>query len=140
MMAKSQNFSRWLKTHDTASLSYQHTAGPPQARLLAHPRHVFDKASVYALAAAEAANRPLLVRGEPGTGKSQLARAAAVARKRLFLSVVVNARTKCQDLQWQFDAVGRLGEAQTLAHVPDGDPPASGPAPFCDTRPIVVGV
>lgn len=84
-------------------------------------RHVFDEASAYALAAAEAANRPLLVRGEPGTGKSQLARAAAVARKRLFLSVVVHARTECQELQWQFDAVGRLGEAQTLAHVPEAD-------------------
>ena len=78
--------------------------------------HVFDEPSVYALAAAEAAERPLLIRGEPGTGKSQLARAAAVARKRLFLSVVVNARTESQDLQWQFDAVARLGEAQTLAH------------------------
>ena len=32
-----------------------------------------------------------------------------------FLSTVVNARTECQDLQWQFDAVGRLAEAQTLA-------------------------
>lgn len=76
--------------------------------------HVFAARDADALAAAEAANRPLLVRGEPGTGKSQLARAAAVARKRLFMSVVVNARTECQDLQWQFDAVGRLGEAQTL--------------------------
>jgi MoxR-like ATPase len=83
--------------------------------------HVFDAASAYALAAAEAANRPLLIRGEPGTGKSQLARAAAVVRKRLFLSVVVHARTECQELQWQFDAVGRLGEAQTLAHVPEAD-------------------
>ncbi len=83
--------------------------------------HVFDEASAYALAAAEAANRPLLVRGEPGTGKSQLARAAAVARQRLFLFVVVHARTECQELQWQFDAVGRLGEAQTLAHVPEAD-------------------
>ncbi|MGE3536065.1 MAG: AAA family ATPase [Candidatus Tectimicrobiota bacterium] len=84
-------------------------------------RHVFDEPSAYALAAAEAANRPLLVRGEPGTGKSQLARAAAVARQRLFLSVVVNARTECQELQWQFDAVGRLGEAQMLAHAPEAD-------------------
>jgi MoxR-like ATPase len=83
--------------------------------------HEFDRDSAYALAAAEAANRPLLIRGEPGTGKSQLARAAAVARKRLFLSVVVNARTECQDLQWHFDAVGRLGEAQTLAHVQEQD-------------------
>ncbi len=77
--------------------------------------HIFDKDSAYALAAAEAANRPLLVRGEPGTGKSQLARAAAVVRQRLFLSVVVHAHTECQDLQWHFDAVGRLGEAQMLA-------------------------
>ena len=83
--------------------------------------HVFDTESAYALTAAEAANRPLLIRGEPGTGKSQLARAAAVAQKRLFLSVVVNARTECQDLQWHFDAVGRLGEAQTLAHVLEQD-------------------
>jgi MoxR-like ATPase len=44
-----------------------------------------------------------------------LARAAAVASKRLFLSVVINARTEVQDLQWQFDAVARLGEAQALA-------------------------
>ncbi len=77
--------------------------------------HVFDRARAYALAAAEAARRPLLVRGEPGTGKSQLARAAAVVRQRLFVSVVVNARIECQDLQWHFDAVGRLGEAQMLA-------------------------
>ena len=59
----------------------------------------------------------MLVRGEPGTGKSQLARAAAVALGRLFLSVVVNARTECQDLQWQFDAVARLGEAQISGHL-----------------------
>ena len=40
---------------------------------------------------------------------------AAVATERLFVAVVVNARTEPQDLQWRFDAVGRLGEAQTLA-------------------------
>lgn len=79
--------------------------------------HVFTEESDYALRAAEAAGRPLLIRGEPGTGKSQLARAAAVATGRLFLSVVVHARTESQDLQWHFDAVARLGEAQTLAHV-----------------------
>lgn len=36
-------------------------------------RHRFDAAQVLALQAAEAAGRPLLVRGDPGTGKSQLA-------------------------------------------------------------------
>jgi MoxR-like ATPase len=39
--------------------------------------HVFDTKSLWAIKACLAAERPLLVRGEPGTGKSQLARAAA---------------------------------------------------------------
>ena len=79
--------------------------------------HQFNEDSAYALAAAEAAQRPLLIRGEPGTGKSQLARAAAVATQRLFLAQVIHATTVATDLQWQFDAVARLGEAQTLAQV-----------------------
>ena len=76
--------------------------------------HQFDAKSINALKAALAAQRPLLLRGEPGTGKSQLARAAAVALNRLFVYEVVNAHTESQDLLWRFDAVGRLAEAQTL--------------------------
>lgn len=76
--------------------------------------HHFDEPSIYAINAAIAAERPLLVRGEPGIGKSQLARAAAHALGRLFVSEVVHARTRGEDLLWQFDAVGRLGEAQAL--------------------------
>jgi MoxR-like ATPase len=83
--------------------------------------HEFDDDQINALLAAEAAGRPLLLRGDPGTGKSQLARAAAVASGRLFLSVVVNARTECEDLQWKFDAVARLGEAQIMAAAPDSE-------------------
>ncbi|HYH67519.1 MAG TPA: AAA family ATPase, partial [Urbifossiella sp.] len=74
--------------------------------------HLFDEASVWAVRAALAANRPLLVRGEPGVGKSQLARAAAVWLNRPFLSVVVDVRTESQDLLWSFDAVHRLAQAQ----------------------------
>jgi len=77
-------------------------------------RHRFDQTSADALNAAMAAQRPLLVRGEPGTGKSQLARAAAVHMGRLLVAEVVHARSESQDLQWHFDAVGRLGEAQAL--------------------------
>ena len=76
--------------------------------------HQFDTKSINALKAALAAQRPLLLRGDPGTGKSQLARAAAVALNRLFVYEVVNAHTESQDLLWRFDAVGRLAEAQTL--------------------------
>lgn len=76
--------------------------------------HVFDEQSVWAVRAALAAQRPLLVRGEPGAGKSQLARAAAEFLGRLFVTEVVHARSESQDLQWRYDAVGRLGDAQAL--------------------------
>lgn len=77
-------------------------------------RHQFDEPSIWAVKAALAARRPLLVSGEPGTGKSQLARAAAHQLQRAFISEVINARSECQDLQYQYDAVTRLGEAQTV--------------------------
>jgi MoxR-like ATPase len=78
---------------------------------------LFDEASADAVLAALAAERPLLVRGEPGAGKSQLARAAAQVLGRLFVSSVVHSRSEAQDLQWEYDAVARLGEAQVLATV-----------------------
>lgn len=74
--------------------------------------HVFEKQDVEAVNAALAAGRPLLVRGEPGAGKSQLARAAAVGLKRAFVSEVIDARTEGRDLLWSFDAVRRLADAQ----------------------------
>ena len=76
--------------------------------------HQFDKDSINVLKTALAARRPVLLRGEPGTGKSQLAHAAAVALNRLFVYEVLNSHTEGQDLLWKFDAVGRLAEAQAL--------------------------
>jgi MoxR-like ATPase len=74
--------------------------------------HVFEQASIDALNAALAARRPLLVRGEPGIGKSQLARAAAKVLGRAYVQYVVDARTESRDLLWHFDAVTRLADAQ----------------------------
>jgi MoxR-like ATPase len=74
--------------------------------------HVFDEQSINAVNVALAARRPLLVRGEPGTGKSQMARAAAKALGRAYVQYVVDARTEPRDLLWRFDAVARLAEAQ----------------------------
>lgn len=76
--------------------------------------HVFDDPSIWAVQAAMAANRPLLVRGEPGVGKSQLARAVAHVLKRPLLCEVVHARCECEDLLFRFDAVARLAKAQVL--------------------------
>ena len=76
--------------------------------------HIFDQPDIDALSAAEAARRPLLVRGEPGVGKSQLALAAAVALGRGFVQKVVDIRTEPQDLLWRYDAVARLADAQMI--------------------------
>jgi MoxR-like ATPase len=75
-------------------------------------RHRYDDRSLHAINAALAAQRPLLVRGEPGTGKSQLARAAAQRLERNFVWRVMDAQTRISDLFFEFDAVERLAQAQ----------------------------
>lgn len=81
--------------------------------------HKFDELDRNAIEAAEAAQRPLLVRGEPGIGKSQLALAAAVATGRAFVQQVVNIRTEPQDLLWRDDPVARLADAQLIGALAD---------------------
>ena len=76
--------------------------------------HQFESRQIRAINAALAARRPLLVRDEPGIGKSQLARAAAKGLGRAFVPHTVDARTESRDLLWHFDAVARLAEAQLL--------------------------
>ena len=77
-------------------------------------RHQFEPESVWAIKAALATCRPLLVRGEPGTGKSQLAWAAAQVMERPFLYQVITSSTEVTDLLYEVDAVARLAEAQVL--------------------------
>jgi MoxR-like ATPase len=74
--------------------------------------HQFEERTALALRAALAACRPLLVRGEPGVGKTQLAAAAAKVFGRPLVQKVVEARTESRDLLWEYDAVMRLAEAQ----------------------------
>lgn len=92
----------------------------PQRGMLPPQAHIFDQRSIVAVNAALAARRPLLVRGEPGTGKSQLARAAAAYLRRPLITKVIDARTEARDLLWEFDAVARLAEAQLLSAVGRG--------------------
>jgi MoxR-like ATPase len=74
-------------------------------------RYLLDKVSAYALEMALVTRRPLLVKGEPGTGKSYLARAAAAKLERLFMAEVINVNTEGQDLLWRYDPVARLNDA-----------------------------
>lgn len=75
-------------------------------------RHQFDKDGVWAIRAALATGRPLLLRGEPGIGKSQLARAAAEHLRVPFLAKVIDERTERDDLLCYYDAVARVAAAQ----------------------------
>ena len=77
--------------------------------------HIFNEEDCYALWAAYAAGRPLLVRGKPGVGKSQMARAIAAQLGWAFVSETIHGNTELSDLHWHFDAIGRLGEAQARA-------------------------
>ncbi|MFZ1425477.1 MAG: MoxR family ATPase [Geminicoccaceae bacterium] len=79
--------------------------------------HLVRAADNDAIEAALASRRPLLVRGEPGVGKSQLALAAALDLERAFVRRVVDASTEPRDLLWEEDAVARLGDAQLIGAV-----------------------
>ena len=79
--------------------------------------HVWEDSQWWAIRAARAANRPLLIRGEPGIGKTQLAYAAAKEMQRRILPFTVDSTTEARDLMWSFDAVTRLAEAQVAAHL-----------------------
>jgi len=74
--------------------------------------YLLDENSAYALEMALVTNRPLLVKGEPGLGKSYLALAAATQLKRAFVSEVINLNTEAQDLLWKTDPIARLNDAQ----------------------------
>lgn len=79
--------------------------------------HLMSDREHWSIKAAIAANRPLLVRGEPGTGKTQLARAAAINLNRPLVSMTVDSSTESRDLMWTFDAVQRLAEAQVIGNL-----------------------
>lgn len=66
-----------------------------------------------------ATGRPLLLRGDPGSGKSSLA--AFVAREKgwRYYEHVVTSQTQARDLLWTFDSVRRLADAQAGRLDPD---------------------
>lgn len=66
-----------------------------------------------------ATGRPLLLRGDPGSGKSSFAAHVARARGWAYHEHVVTSRTQAPDLLWSFDHVLRLADAQAQRLRPD---------------------
>ncbi len=65
-----------------------------------------------AVNAAITLQRPLLVKGEPGTGKTKLAEEVANALKLPLLEWHVKSTTKAQQGLYEYDAVSRLRDSQ----------------------------
>ncbi|WP_162305837.1 AAA family ATPase [Oleisolibacter albus] len=65
-----------------------------------------------AVNAAITLQRPLLVKGEPGTGKTVLAQEVARAVGRPLLSWHIKSTTKAQQGLYEYDAVSRLRDSQ----------------------------
>ena len=65
-----------------------------------------------AVNAAVTLQRPLLVKGEPGTGKTELARQVATALGARMIEWNIKSTTKAQQGLYEYDAVSRLRDSQ----------------------------
>ncbi len=84
--------------------SFQHFSGTQS--------YISDPALESAVNAAIALERPLLVKGEPGTGKTLLAQAVAEALGHPLIHWPVKSTTRAQDGLYVYDTVQRLYEAR----------------------------
>ncbi|WP_137112423.1 MoxR family ATPase [Rhodobacter sp. SY28-1] len=75
-------------------------------------RYVASEDLALAVNAAVTLQRPLLVKGEPGTGKTELARQVAQALGLPLIEWHVKSTTKAQQGLYEYDAVSRLRDSQ----------------------------
>lgn len=74
--------------------------------------YVAEKDLMIAVNAAIALERPLLVKGEPGTGKTELARQIAEALGLDLIEWNIKSTTRAQQGLYEYDAVSRLRDSQ----------------------------
>jgi len=74
--------------------------------------YIADKDLMVAVNAAIRLERPLLVKGEPGTGKTELARQVAAALGLDLIEWAVKSTTRAQQGLYEYDAVSRLRDSQ----------------------------
>ena len=84
------------------------------------PNYVATQDLMLAVNAAITLQRPLLVKGEPGTGKTMLAEEVAQALNMPLLQWHIKSTTKAQQGLYEYDAVSRLRDSQ-LADVDAGE-------------------
>jgi MoxR-like ATPase len=75
-------------------------------------RYVATDDLMMAVNAAITLQRPILIKGEPGTGKTQLANEVASALDRPLFEWHIKSTTKAQQGLYEYDAVARLRDSQ----------------------------
>ena len=75
-------------------------------------RYVATDELMMAVNAAITLERPLLIKGEPGTGKTQLAQEIAAALQRPLHEWHIKSTSKAQQGLYEYDAVSRLRDSQ----------------------------
>jgi MoxR-like ATPase len=88
-----------------------------------HLGYVYSSELSRAIRVALATERPLLLRGAPGTGKTTMARdfaknlldASGQVAGADYYQEVITSRTEARDLEWRFDTILRLAETQLKA-------------------------
>jgi MoxR-like ATPase len=83
----------------------------PAKRFTGTESYVVTEELMSAVNAAVTVGRPLLIKGEPGTGKTQLAEEVARALDRPLFDWHVKSTSKAQGL-YEYDAVSRLRDSQ----------------------------
>jgi len=74
--------------------------------------YIAEKDLTTAVNAAITLERPLLVKGEPGTGKTELAKQIAGSLGLKLIEWHVKSTTKAQQGLYEYDAVSRLRDSQ----------------------------
>jgi len=83
-----------------------------EARFTGSQRYIATAELAMAVNAAVTLSRPLLVKGEPGTGKTQLAEEVAASLGRPLFEWHIKSTSKAQQGLYEYDAVSRLRDSQ----------------------------
>jgi MoxR-like ATPase len=84
----------------------------PDARFTGTDRYIATPDLMMAVNAAVTLARPLLIKGEPGTGKTQLAEEIARSLARPLYEWHIKSTSKAQHGLYEYDAVSRLRDSQ----------------------------
>src|SRR6056297_2697616 len=84
----------------------------PQMRFEGTESYVATEDLTVAVNAAVTLERPLLVKGEPGTGKTELARQVATSLGLPIIEWHIKSTTRAQQGLYEYDAVSRLRDSQ----------------------------